>query len=395
MKQNKEIPAGYKDSPLGIIPESWKIKKLGEIGKIYSGGTPDTDNPLYWNGEINWCTPTDITALNGNKYIGNTITKITTEGLNNSSAKLLPPNSIIVCTRASIGKTVISKFNIATNQGFKNIVPNENIDTHYLYYVVSNSETKLLKLGSGSTFLEVSKSDFENLKFAFPPIVEQVKIAQILSLWDNAIEKQKKLVEKLERKKRAVMQSIMTGKIRLFGFTKKWGDTELGDLLDYIQPTPYLVRDTLYDEKHPVPVLTAGKTFVLGYTNETDGVFVDLPVIIFDDFTTASKFVNFPFKAKSSAMKILKAKKNVNIKFVYEAMKQIKYSIGGHERHWISKFSFITIPLPGIEEQTAIAEVFTTADQEINSAKAKLNSLIIQKKGLMQQLLTGKTRVKL
>ena len=234
MKQNKEIPAGYKDSPLGIIPESWKIKKLGEIGKIYSGGTPDTDNPLYWNGEINWCTPTDITALNGNKYIGNTITKITTEGLNNSSAKLLPPNSIIVCTRASIGKTVISKFNIATNQGFKNIVPNENIDTHYLYYVVSNSETKLLKLGSGSTFLEVSKSDFENLKFAFPPIVEQVKIAQILSLWDNAIEKQKKLVEKLERKKRGLMQQLLTARIRICGFSGSWQTVKMGDVFKRI-----------------------------------------------------------------------------------------------------------------------------------------------------------------
>jgi type I restriction enzyme S subunit len=191
------------------------------------------------------------------------------------------------------------------------------------------------------------------------------------------------------------MQQLLTGKKRLKGFEGTWQTVELVDILDYEQPTPYLVNSTLYDNKYSIPVLTAGKTFILGYTNENRGIYhKQLPVIIFDDFTTDIKFVDFPFKAKSSAMKILLPKENVNITFVYAAMQQIKYAIGGHERHWISKYSYLIISLPPIEEQTAIAEVLSAADKEINLAKKKLVGLKEQKKGLMQMLLTGKKRVK-
>ncbi|MEK6614937.1 MAG: restriction endonuclease subunit S [Bacteroidota bacterium] len=189
------------------------------------------------------------------------------------------------------------------------------------------------------------------------------------------------------------MQQLLTGKKRLRGFKGKWGDVELGDLLIYEQPTNYLVKDTLYNDAYETPVLTAGKTFILGYTNEQNGICTDLPVIIFDDFTTSSKYVNFPFKAKSSAMKILRPKHNVNLKFVYEAMQLMNYVVGGHERHWISKFVYLTIPCPLPEEQIAIANIFQTVDKEIQILQNKLDKLKEQKKGLMQILLTGKKRL--
>lgn len=109
---------------ISTIPSDWEMEELSKIGKISSGGTPDTTNDAYWNGEINWCTPTDITALNGSKYIGKTFVKISKEGLKNSSAVLLPKGTVIVCTRATIGKAAISIDEITTNQGFKNIIPN-------------------------------------------------------------------------------------------------------------------------------------------------------------------------------------------------------------------------------------------------------------------------------
>ena len=166
-----------------------------------------------------------------------------------------------------------------------------------------------------------------------------------------------------------------------------WEEKKLGDILDYIQPTKYLVKDTEYNDSYTIPVLTAGKTFILGYTNETDGVFENnLPVIIFDDFTTANKFVNFPFKAKSSAMKILVPKNNNNIKFIYEAMQMIKYEVGGHERHWISKFSFLNIFIPCIEEQTKIANFLSSIDSKIEKVKKQLNSTKEFKKALLQQM---------
>jgi len=173
-----------------------------------------------------------------------------------------------------------------------------------------------------------------------------------------------------------------------------WYEKCLADCLDYEQPTDYLVSDTKYDDSYKTPVLTAGKTFILGYTNESHGIFKKkLPVIIFDDFTTATQFVDFPFKAKSSAMKILKASKFSNIKFAYELMETISYEVGTHERHWISKFAPMKVFVPDIAEQQKIADCFSSLDELIIAQDEKVEALKIYKKGLFQQLFPqdGKT----
>ena len=168
----------------------------------------------------------------------------------------------------------------------------------------------------------------------------------------------------------------------------EWTFEELEQCLDYLQPTPYLVESTDYKDEYEIPVLTAGKTFILGYTNEKEGVFREnLPVIIFDDFTTASQFVDFPFKAKSSAMKILLAKNDNNIKFVYEAIKNFNYEVGVHQRHWISIFSKLRIAIPkNPQEQQKIASCLSSLDEMISAHSQKLDLLKDHKKGLMQNL---------
>ena len=166
------------------------------------------------------------------------------------------------------------------------------------------------------------------------------------------------------------------------------------DTVDYIQPTPYLVASTNYSDDYSTPVLTAGKTFVLGYTNEINGIYSNLPVVIFDDFTTDSKFVDFPFKAKSSAMKILQIKDGYNILFAYEAMQLIRFVVGGHERHWISKYSKLTIDVPRLEEQNAISNVISAMDKELSLIEQDIEQEKQKKKALMQLLLTGIVRVK-
>lgn len=179
----------------------------------------------------------------------------------------------------------------------------------------------------------------------------------------------------------------MAPKLRFPGFRDEWEWTALGECLDYQQPTDYLVSATNYSDSYTVPVLTAGKTFILGYTNETNGVFSEgLPVIIFDDFTTATQFVDFPFKAKSSAMKILLARGEANIKFMYELMQMIAYEVGTHERHWISKFAPMLVLIPKTEEQQKIADCLASIDELITLESQKLDHLKLYKKGLMQQL---------
>jgi len=171
----------------------------------------------------------------------------------------------------------------------------------------------------------------------------------------------------------------------------EWEEKELDYVLDYLQPTPYLVESTDYNDKYKTPVLTAGKSFILGYTNEDKGIFKNnLPVIIFDDFTTATQFVDFPFKGKSSAMKILKAKKGADIKFSYESMQLIKYEVGVHQRHWISIFSKLKIPTPNLKEQKKIASCLSSLDDLIEAHSQKLDFLFDHKSGLMQNLFPQK-----
>ena len=166
-----------------------------------------------------------------------------------------------------------------------------------------------------------------------------------------------------------------------------WTPRELGDCLDYRQPTQYLVASTAYNDSYEIPVVTAGKTFILGHTDETEGVFDEpLPVVIFDDFTTATQYVDFRFKAKSSAMKILLAKQNANIKFIYESMQQIDYEVGAHGRHWISAYSKIKVAVPKLDEQQKIADCLSSLDELITAQARKMDALKTHKKGLMQQL---------
>jgi type I restriction enzyme S subunit len=166
-----------------------------------------------------------------------------------------------------------------------------------------------------------------------------------------------------------------------------WTLRELGDCLDYLQPTQYLVNSTAYNDNYEIPVVTAGKTFILGHTDETEGVFDQpLPVVIFDDFTTATQYVDFRFKAKSSAMKILLAKQNANIKFIYESIQQIDYEVGAHGRHWISAYSKIKVAIPKLDEQQKISDCLSSLDELIAALARKVGALKTHKKGLMQQL---------
>ena len=275
------------------------------------------------------------------------------------------------------------------------------VQPQYIAYVARSTffKNQISQCGGGTNISNLSQQILNDIEIQLPPLPEQNKIAQILSTWDQAISTTEQLLANSQQQKKALMQQLLTGKKRLLDengvrFSGEWHRVELGELLDYKQPTPYLVESTEYSDLYKVPVLTAGKTFILGYTDEEFGIYqASLPVIIFDDFTTDSKFVDFPFKAKSSAMKILSSKIGVSIKYVYEAMQMIKFAVGGHQRHWISIYSNLVIPIPREEEQQKIASVLTAVDQEITTLQRKLDCLKQEKKALMQALLTGKRRV--
>jgi type I restriction enzyme, S subunit len=171
-----------------------------------------------------------------------------------------------------------------------------------------------------------------------------------------------------------------------------WRKVALGKVLRYAQPYRFIVKSTNYDAKSGTPVLTAGKSFILGYTNETDNIYSETPVIIFDDFTTDTKFVDFPFKVKSSAMKFLKAvdEKEIDLKYAFEKIQTIKITEtgGDHKRRWISEYSKIEVLLPEFTEQQSIANILSKTDQAIAHTEALIAKYSRIKTGLMQDLLT-------
>lgn len=314
----------------------------------------------------------------------------------------LKVNDVLITKDGTIGKAgFIDTIKLPTtlNSGVFVIRTNSNkLDQKYLYYIFTSEifVEFLNRLTAGSTINHLYQKDFIHFTFKAPKLEEQKAIAKTLSDTDELINSLEKLISKKEAIKQGTMQQLLTGKKRLSGFNGEWEEKRLGDFLAYEQPTNYLVSSTKYTENGEVPVLTAGKTFILGYTSEENGIFNNLPTIIFDDFTTASKFVDFPFKAKSSAMKMLIPKNDkVNMRFMYEIMSQIKYQVGDHKRHWIGEFSNLEILVPPTsDEQQAISEILSDMDNEIETLKEKLSKTKAIKDGIMSELLTEKTRLK-
>lgn len=170
----------------------------------------------------------------------------------------------------------------------------------------------------------------------------------------------------------------------------EWKEYTLGELLQYEQPTAYIVESTDYDDKYKTPVLTAGKTFILGYTNEEHGIYDALPAIIFDDFTTASQYVNFRFKVKSSAMKILTANTELVLpKFIFYRMQIIKFDASTHKRYWIQHYSKIKVKIPSLATQerivSRIEELFSQLDISVNELKTAEERLKVYRQAVLKE----------
>ena len=170
-----------------------KLVPLGEIAEIVSGGTPKSSVPEYWDGEIAWASPKDLSSLNG-KFIESTNRKITKEGLMSSSAKLLPPNSVLFSSRAPIGLVAINSVPMATNQGFKSLIPGSDLIADYLYWWLIMNREMLNDLGTGATFKEISKRVIADVAIPLPPLEEQTKISKALDQTQILIRNQKHIL---------------------------------------------------------------------------------------------------------------------------------------------------------------------------------------------------------
>ena len=181
----------------------WEEETLGSVAKVVGGGTPDTNIQKYWNGNIQWFTPSEIGR---DKYVTYSLRTISEEGLNKSSAKILPTGTILLSSRATVGECSINNVECTTNQGFQSLIAKENISNEFLFYLIQTKRKKLIRKSCGSTFLEISANEVRKIKIAIPTHKEQKKIGKLLALLDERIATQTKIIEDLKKLKSALIE---------------------------------------------------------------------------------------------------------------------------------------------------------------------------------------------
>ena len=367
-----------------------------------TGSTPSKDIKDFYGGNIPFFKPTDleqgIHTIRSND-------RLTALGFEQS--RKLPINSVLVtCIGATIGKTGLTSIEGTCNQQINAIIPTNAILPHYLYYVcISDYMQNEIKANASATTLPIlNKGNFSKIFLPLPPLREQKHIIKSIVNWlsiVNSVEESKEnLHEVIKQTKSKILDLAIHGKLvpqdptdepasellkrinpeaeitcdnpHYRNLPKGWAVCRLEDIVEYEQPTAYIVSSTDYDDSYPTPVLTAGKSFLIGHTNDDEGIFSNLPCIIFDDFTTDSKLVNFPFKVKSSAMKILKVHKNLNIEYVASFMSITRLIGDTHKRYWISEYSKLEIPLPPYKEQVRIMNQIKLLFERLDSITERL-----------------------
>lgn len=402
------IPEGYKKTSLGVIPEEWEVKQLGDISNIFSGTTPSRENELFFNGGvIPWVKTTDL----NNGYLTDTEERITEFALKSTTLKIFPKGTVLVAMYGGfnqIGRTAILGVNATINQALSALIPNnEKIAEYFLLNWLLFKVNKWRRYAASSRKdPNITKNDVLRFPIFVPPLAEQRKIIEVLSICDKAIEKQTQLIEKLELRKKGLMQQLLTGKRRLPGFSGEWNEVKLGTL--------FVERNEINRANLPLLSITANRGVIFQSESDKRDISNDdkskYKRICPNDIGYNTMRMWQGRCALSSlegivspAYTIITPNKDVNPYYMEMLFKQpfIMYCFWTHSQGLVSDtlnckfpdFSQIKVTMPSLKEQNAISYLFMEINHEIEVCTRQLNLLYQEKKGLMQVLLTGKKRV--
>ena len=414
MTTKNNIPAGYKESAVGIIPQEWEIATLGKLVSITSGESPSLFS-LRDIGKYPYIKVEDMN--NCEKYQADSREYTDDERVVIAKGSIIFPKRGAAITN---NKVRIAACQLYMDSNMMAITPNDLVCGDYLYFKITYEQ--LFRIADTSTIPQINNKHIIPYKICLPPLKEQRKIAEILGVWDEAIEKQSRLIEKLELRKRALMQRLLTGRTRLPGFTTPWQKVKLGEIGKISSAG---VDKKVNEGEVPVRLLNFVDVFYRDfiYNDELTHWVTAKPIKVEqcsvqkgDIFFTPSSEMPTDIAISAVAMEdmkgvvysyhIVRLRPHIEMDLHYRAYafktdefyKQAeRICDGSGQRYVISQDGFrnMSIHLPSLPEQKAIAEVLTTADKEIATHRKKLDALRLQKRGLMQQLITGKTRVKI
>lgn len=382
MKKNNDTPsirfAGFTDT--------WEQRKLGEIAEIVGGGTPSTSNPAYWDGDIDWYAPAE---MEGQRYAVGSVRKITEQGLQNSSARVLPANRTVLFTsRAGIGKMAILKRQGATNQGFQSMVLTDDCNPYFIYSMGSVIKEKAEGVASGSTFLEISGKMLGNIEIAVPNKPEQDAIAEYFERLDDLITLHQRKYDQLVNIKKSMLEKMfpkngeLVPEVRFAGFTDAWVQRKLEESVDVCSGCDYKSLS-----EGTIPVYGTGGYMLsvnkaLSYTEDAVGIrrkgTIDKPYILRAPFWT----VDTLFYAVPRV--------GYDLQFVLGVFLKIDWK-KKDESTGVPSLSKVTINtteivVPKVEEQRKIGNLLQSIDRLITLHQRKLERLQNIKKACLEKM---------
>ena len=351
----------------------WESTPISTIADIIGGGTPDTSVDEYWGGNIQWFTPSEIGK---EKYAYLSDRTITEAGLKNSSAKLLPQGTVLLSTRATIGECSIATAECTTNQGFQSLVAKKNnVSSEFLYYIVAKIKREMLRRSCGSTFLEISANELKKIHANIPSKAEQEKLVSLLSLIDQRIETQKKIIEKYESLIRGLCEKL----------TRQGTPNKI--IAECLKCHSTSLQESAVLDAGSYPVY--GAIGICGYTDTPD-VSGDGILIIKDGASVGVTYFADGTYSFIGTLNRLTANEDINLRYVYYCLKVLNftpYKTGLAIPHiYFKDYGKHKIWCPTLEQQSKIADALTTIENKIQVEKSLLAHLNSQKQYMLNQL---------
>lgn len=397
------VTPAYKETEVGLIPADWECTAISRVARLESGHTPSKGEPRYWGGQVPWVSLHDTNLLDGPE-IDRTAYAVTQEGLDNSSARLLPKGTVVFSRTATVGKCTILGRPMATSQDFANYVCGPRLHNRFLMYLFRGMSRTWQHLMAGSIHNTVYMPVFESLKIALPPIEEQRAIAEALGDVDALLAGLDRFIAKKRDLKQAAMQQLLTGQTRISGFHGEWEVQKLGaDVV--LLSGHHVLAEHCHDDPAGVPYLTGPADFPDGRIQCTR--FTDRPSTICaagDILVTVKGSGSGALVVADGAYCISRQLMAIRVsgwdrRFVYYSLLRTGAQLAAASAGLIPGLSradildrLLPIP-PTTAEQTAIAEVLTDMDAELNALEARREKTRALKQAMMQELLTGRTRL--
>ena len=349
----------------------WETKPINDLAVVIGGGTPDTTVKSYWDGEIQWFTPSEIGKT---KYVDSSLRTITEDGLNNSSAKRLPPNTILLSSRATIGECSLSLRECATNQGFQSLVSKKcNVD--FLYYLIQTKKNDLIRKSCGSTFLEISANEVRKIQVSIPSDVEQQKIAGLLSLIDERIATQNKIIDKLQSLIKGITQNITL---------HNKPNVRISECLECTSST-LQESDALRSGTYPVYGANGIVGYLDNYSTQDEAVY-----IIKDGSGVGTVSYVTGQCSTTGTLNTLQAKEGYSLQYLYYILKVFNfepYKTGMAIPHiYFKDYGKAKIFCPSYTKQLQYARLLSAIDGKVSTEQNSLASLSLQKQYLLRQM---------